>query len=114
PDMRSDVASRSRRRSPASDSGTRLRSWRGEGRTARAPGDRRRTTETPRSVRLARASVRSAMVRTPASRANIHRPDGKVDRDVTLLEVPRAGEIIERRGRRWLIVEVRMAGADDA
>ena len=54
------------------------------------------------------------MVRTPASRANIHRPDGKVDRDVTLLEVPRAGQIIERRGRRWLIVEVRAAGADDA
>ena len=55
-----------------------------------------------------------AMVGTPASRANIHRPDGKVDRDVTLLEVPRAGQIIERRGRRWLIVEVRPAGADDA
>ncbi len=34
------------------------------------------------------------------------------DRDVTLLEVPRAGQVIERRGRRWLIV--RMAGADDA
>ena len=54
------------------------------------------------------------MVGTPASRANIHRPDGKVERDVTLLEVPRAGEVIERRGRRWLIVEVRLAGADDA
>jgi hypothetical protein len=54
------------------------------------------------------------MVGTPASRANIHRPDGKVDRDVTLLDVPRAGEVIERRGRRWLIVEVRLAGADDA
>jgi len=54
------------------------------------------------------------MVSTPASRANIHRPDGKVDRDVTLLEVPRAGQVIERRGRRWLIVEVRKAGADDA
>ena len=55
-----------------------------------------------------------AMVGTPASRANIHRPDGKVERDVTLLEVPRAGEVIMRRGRRWLIVEVRLAGADDA
>ena len=54
-----------------------------------------------------------AMVGTPAYRANIHRPDGKVDRDVTLLEVPQAGQIIERRGRRWLIVEVRPAGADD-
>jgi hypothetical protein len=54
------------------------------------------------------------MVSTPASRANIHRPDGKVDRDVTLLEVPREGEVIERRGRRWLIVEVRPAGAEDA
>jgi hypothetical protein len=53
------------------------------------------------------------MVGTPASRANIHRPDGKVDRDVTLLEVPRAGRVIERRGRRWLIVEVRMKWLDD-
>ena len=54
------------------------------------------------------------MAGTPASRANIHRPDGKVDRDVTLLEVPREGEVIERRGRRLLIAEVRPAGADDA
>ena len=54
------------------------------------------------------------MVGTPASRANIHRPDGKVDRDITLLDVPRVGEVIERRGRCWLIVEVRLAGADDA
>jgi hypothetical protein len=54
------------------------------------------------------------MVGTPASRANIHRPGGKVDRDVTLLDVPQAGKVIERRGRRWLVVEVRPAGAADA
>jgi hypothetical protein len=60
------------------------------------------------------SEITRAMVGTPASRANIHRPDGKVERDVTLLEVPRAVEVIMRRGRRWLIVEVRPAGGDDA